>query len=140
MKHTQRILICAFTAPIVLALLMILLFETDLLPYGTLTGLKHAEFIAAIIMELFTIAVIPLALKLFKLRPVAARLSSPGQLARFGLARILLLAVPMVANTLLYYLFMNVAFGYMGIILLLCMVFITPTQERCHAELNTRRP
>ena len=140
MKHTQRILTCAFTAPIVLALLLVLLFETDLLPYGTLTELKHAEFITAIIMELLTIAVIPLALKLFKLRPVAARLNSPGQLARFGLVRILLLATPMVANTLLYYLFMNVAFGYMGIILLLCMVFITPTQERCHAELNTHRP
>ena len=30
--------------------------------------------------------------------------------------------------------FMNVAFGYMAIILLLCLAFVWPTRQRCHDE------
>ena len=50
-----------------------------------------------------------------------------------------MLCVPMTANTLLYYLFgLNVAFGYMGMICLLCLVFIYPSTARCTAETNDK--
>jgi hypothetical protein len=52
------------------------------------------------------------------------------------MTRLLMLCVPMVLNTVLYYMFMNVAFGYMGIILFLCLFFIVPTRERCMSEIN----
>ena len=45
-----------------------------------------------------------------------------------------LLADPMLINTLLYYVFMNVAFGYMAIIGLLSMVFVYPSKSRCEQE------
>ena len=48
----------------------------------------------------------------------------------------LMLCLPMVANTLLYYIYMNVAFGYMAIILLLSLCFVLPTMARCEAEMN----
>lgn len=43
------------------------------------------------------------------------------------MARVLLLGIPMFANTLLYYAFMSPRFGYMAIILLLCMLCIYPS-------------
>ena len=42
----------------------------------------------------------------------------------------------MVANTFLYYIYMNVAFGYMAIILLLSLYFVLPTMARCEVEIN----
>lgn len=137
MKHTQHTLLIAFTLPIAAIAAMVALFETDTLPCGLLADDKSADFVAAIAMELLTIAVIPLALKLFKLRPVARMLTGARPLLRLGLCRILLLALPMLANAVLYYLFMNVAFGYMGIILLLCMAFVVPTKARCYSEVHT---
>ena len=40
----------------------------------------------------------------------------------------------LVANAVLYYPFMNVAFGYMGIILGLALLFVFPTEERYQSE------
>lgn len=123
----------AFAAPIILSLLMVALFETDVLPCGLLEG--QAEFLTAVTMELVTIMAIPVALKMFRLKFIATRLTTPRALMRWGLLRLLLLGVPMVVNALSYYLFMSAAFGYLGIILLLCMVFVTPTKARCYSEI-----
>ena len=138
MKPTQRVLMIAFAAPIVLSLLMVALFETDVLPCGLLAGQGEGqvEFITAVTMELVTIMAIPVALKMFRLKVIASRLTTPRALMRWGLLRLLLLGVPMVANALAYYLFMSAAFGYLGIILLLCMVFVTPTMARCYSEIT----
>ena len=137
MRHTQHILLCNALVPLALVLAAIVLFETDVLPCGVLKGQQtQTEFVAAVTMEIFTIALIPLALKLFKLHAVSARLHACGTeaLMRFGLMRLAMLTVPMMANTLLYYLFMNVAFGYLAIILALCLCFVFPTKARCEAE------
>jgi len=48
--------------------------------------------------------------------------------------RLSLLALPLVANTLLYYAFLNVAFGYLGIILFLSILFVRPTRQRFEKE------
>ena len=78
-----------------------------------------------------------MALRLFRFSAVARQLTTTYALLRWGTLRLLMLCVPMVANTLLYYLYMNVAFGYMGIILLLCLAFVLPTKARCDAEVKT---
>jgi hypothetical protein len=40
----------------------------------------------------------------------------------------------LLANTLLYYVFMNTSFGYLAIIILLCMPFVYPSKDKCMAE------
>ena len=47
MKSTQRVLMIAFAVPIILSLLMVALFETDVLPCGLLAGQGEgqAEFL-----------------------------------------------------------------------------------------------
>ena len=45
----------------------------------------------------------------------------------------------LLTNAVLYYPFMNVAFGYMGIILGLSLLFVFPTEERYQSEYKMLR-
>ena len=65
-----------FWVPVAVVLLTVGLGEADILPVGVLAEDKEAEFVLASIMEVLTIVAIPLALKLFKLKPIAARLAT----------------------------------------------------------------
>ena len=88
-------------------------------------------------MEVLTIVAIPLALKLFKLKPIAARLATTtgvSALRLWGVVRLQLLCVPMVVNIVSYYLFMWVGFAYLAIILLLSLFFVYPSLSRCYNE------
>lgn len=124
---------CTFA---VLSAVVAVLCESGLLPEGVLkTADGSVEFAAVVTMELLSICVIPVALRLFKWKAVARRVATPEGLLRMGMARLLMLCVPMLANTVLYYLYVNVAFGYLAIILFLCMAFVLPTKERCADEM-----
>ena len=135
MEKTKKILMCEFYVTIFLALIVVILFENDLLITGGLTEDKNSEFILATVFELMTIFGIPLALRLFKFKRVHEKITSDescmaGRLVFWGTVRMMMICIPLFANTLLYYLYMNVAFGYMAIILLLCMFFIYPSRQR----------
>ena len=135
MKHTRNILMTVMCTAVAVSLLTVVGFETDTLPCGLLSGRSvSGEFAAATLMELLTLCAIPAALRLFRFRSVASQIVSARALMVWGLVRMLMLCVPMVANTILYYLYMNVAFGYMGIILLISLAFVAPTKARCESE------
>jgi len=87
-------------------------------------------------MEALTICLIPLALRLFKFDRIGKSLAEGKEksLLRWGTLRMMMICVPLMANTLFYYLFMNVAFGYMAIICLICLIFVNPTMGRCINE------
>lgn len=126
-------MLCAFLAA---CAILVLVFESDLLPNGVLfTEDRAQETIVLTVMELLTIAIIPFSLRLFRFKQVAEKLTNAKRLLHWATLRMLMLCVPMTLNCLLYYLYMNVAFGYMGIILLLCLGFIVPTLSRCENEL-----
>lgn len=127
-----------FLTAIAVGLVFVVLFENDLLPCGIMiSDDKSVEFVVATIMELFTICVIPVALKLFRFKRIGKQLTSAEALSKWGTIRLLMLCVPMIVNTVFYYTFMNVAFGYMGIIIFLCLFFVVPTKERCQSEIRT---
>lgn len=134
LKHIQAILTRAYIAFLAVVALIAVLGETGIIPNGVIAHLTIAEYHAAIVMELLTICVIPVALRLFKFGAVARRLPSRKALLPWGLLRMAMLGVPMLANAVLYYLFYNVAFGYMAIILFLCFFFINPSMRRCEEE------
>ena len=127
-----------FLTAIAVGLVIVVLFENDLLPCGIMiSDDKSVEFVVATIMELLTICVIPVALKLFRFKRISKLLTSAEALSKWGTIRLLMLCVPMIVNTVFYYMFMNVAFGYMGIIIFLCVFFVVPTKERCRSEIKT---
>ena len=135
MKKTQQILMTVFAGLLALTLIVVVLYETDILSAGRNTLDKNAEF-----MQL-TICVV-LALRLFKFKEIHQSLvnDKAPALLKFGMFRLMLLELPMLSNTLFYYMYMNTAFGYMAIILLICLPFVVPTMNRCIAETTEDDP
>lgn len=132
----QRILQITFYSIVVPAILLVLLFESNVFPTGLYADNKTADFLFTTIMEILTICCIPLALRLIKDKTMK-KYDVPRRMQiyrRKAMLRLLLLGCPLLVNTFLYYLFMNVAFGYMAIILFLCLLFIIPTKERQQRE------
>ena len=140
MKETQRKLLILFFAPIILAAVIIVLYETECLLPGCLNDHPDDNFLAGTMMVLLTMGAIPLALYLFRIPKVHQRLTedaekTPLRLFQFGSLRILMLAVPMVLNIWFYYLFaFTTSYFYMAVILLLSMFFVYPSMGRCEAE------
>lgn len=136
MRKTKNILISEMYACVAISLMIVVLHETETLLPGALADDKNTEFLAVSLMELVTICLIPLALRLFKFKRINRSLKSRQAqgLKIWGSLRMMMICLPMMVNTLLYYVFMNVAFGYMGIIGLICLLFIYPGTGRCVSE------
>ena len=136
MKQVSKQLLTFYIAQIVIALVFIVLFETDTLPVGVKADDKQSEFVLTALMEIISLGAAFLGLRLFKFKPIHNDLVDRKATAmwKWGMTRLIILEVPMVINTLLYYIYMNTTFGYLGIILLLCLPFVFPSLSRCEAE------
>ena len=132
MNKTISFLRTVLIANVGVAVVIAALYELDILPSGMMAGRPQDEFLSTISMELITIVFIPVALRLFKTKDVEKRLEEGNIKAfrKWGLVRILMITVPLVLNTLLYYSFMNTTFGYMALILLICLPFIYPASRK----------
>ncbi len=137
-KRVSNILRIEYIALMALAMVFVVLFETNTIMEGACVGEEMLEFCLLALMQLLTIIAIPLALKLFKLKCVVLRLRNEKERALlfWGSTRNLLLFLPLLMNTVLYYLFVNVAFGYMAIILMLTTCFIYPSYRRSQTDLE----
>lgn len=136
MKKVSKQLMVFYIVQIVMALVIIVLFETGELPVGVMAADKQSEFVLTALMEILSLGAAFLGLRLFKFQAIHRDLVSRKERAmwKWGMTRLLILQVPMVINTLLYYIYMNTTFGYLGIILLLCLPFVFPSLSRCLAE------
>ena len=121
-KQVQRILMTNFFFMVIVSLLLVALYETEILtPMEKLGADASLMFGIMVVMELLTILVIPVAQK-------------GDALLVWGTTRINMLCLPMLINTFMYYQTMAPAFGYMAIILMLCLFFVYPSMERCTDE------
>ena len=127
-----------FWASVLGCLCMVVVFENLSEIQGLLSDENTALFVFTFIMELITICIIPLSLRLFRFRKIADDLKQRGVAALncWGKLRMCLLVAPMWMNVVFYYMFMNTTFGYMAIILLLCMAFVYPSLSRCQSEIE----
>ena len=136
MKETKNLLMGVYVAGIVLVLTIVCLYETEVVVPGVLATDKQSEFLMAFLMELITLGCAFLALRLFKFEKIHQELITGKAVAmrKWGLIRLVILLFPLWADTLLYYIYMNTTFGYLGIILALCLPFVYPSMNRCEAE------
>ena len=136
LRFTQRILMTNFLFMVVLALLLVALYECEILEPTDMASDVSLMFVLQIVMELLTIVVIPVALKMFSIKVIRKKLiaGKGNALLPWGTARINMLCLPMLVNIFLYYQTMSPAFGYMAIILFLCLFFIYPSIGRCTME------
>ncbi len=139
MERTLRLLRIFYFTPVIVSLAIVFCFETDFFVPGGLYDEydKGTEFAVTTVMELLSICAIPLALRLFRFRRIKRALpSNPEKLLFYGGTRLLLIMIPMTADTLLYYLYVSAAFGYLALILLLSSVFVYPSASRCKSEIQ----
>lgn len=136
MNNSRKILFFEFWIYIFICFCIIIIFENDFLLAGSWQDDKVTEYYVAIAMEIITILIIPLSLRLFKFGIVKCKLAiCPTTAIRYwGTARLSMLAIPMLLNCWLYYMFVNVAFGYMSIICALSLLFVYPSKDRCDQE------
>ncbi len=136
MKKISKQLTFVYVLLTAVALTIVILYEMGTLESGTLADNKQTEFSAMTIMELTSLAAAFLGLRLFKFRKIKKQLVAQKEPAmlKWGILRLVVLEVPMISNTYLYYLYMNPTFGYLAIILLLCLPFVFPSLDRCLAE------
>lgn len=118
------------------AIIIVVLYEGELLETGMLTEDTSMEFVLTTLMELLSLAAIFVGLRMFKKKRIHDDLTTRKALAlRFwGLIRLCIIGLPLSLNVLFYYLFMNTTFGYMAIIMALCLPFVYPTLNRCLTE------
>ena len=136
MKSISKRLVVIYMSLAAIALAIIILYETNILEAGVMEEQKQSEFILTALMELISLGAAFLGLRLFKFKAVHQDLVSRQEPAmwKWGLVRLLILEVPMVLDTLLYYIYMNTTFGYLAVMLLLCLPFVFPSVNRCLAE------
>ena len=137
LKTTQRILMLNFLVMVGLCVLLVLLYETEVIEATDLAADEQLVFVLQVLMEAVSIVVIPVALKLFSLQLIHRRLQAEkaSALLFWGTVRLNLLCLPMLVNTWLYYQTMWPGFGYLVIILVLCLFFVYPSMSRCESEL-----
>lgn len=118
------------------AIIIVVLYEGELLETGMLTEDTSKEFVLTTLMELLSLAAVFVGLRMFKKKRIHDDLTTRKALAlRFwGLIRLCIIGLPLSLNVLFYYLFMNTTFGYMAIIMTLCLPFVYPTLNRCLTE------
>lgn len=136
MKQISKKLMIVYLALLAIAIGLIILYETETLEAGVLATEEQLKFLFTTFMELGSLAAAFFGLRLFKFQAVHNDLVTRKEPAmmKWGLIRLLILELPMVADTLLYYIYMYTTFGYLAIILLLCLPFVFPTLNRCLAE------
>ena len=122
-----------FWASIAVSLVLVLLFETNVLLPGALADEVSVQFVVVTLFELLTICCIPLAVRMFRFKKIRGDIKK-GHYMKWAFLRLSLLALLLVCNTLLYYIYMNVAFGYLAIIVLISMIFIYPSESRMKSE------
>ncbi len=141
MKTTRNILMMLLLIVVVIVLAIIALYENNILETGIFESNSEGEFIALTIMEFLTIVSLPLALRLFYTKKVKALLVEGKETAllRWGAIRLSLISLPLIANTLLYYLYaFSTSFAYMALAQFVCLVFVLPTKSRCEDDITEK--
>nr|WP_298671786.1 hypothetical protein [uncultured Prevotella sp.] len=142
MERVQKQLMISFIGLMLLSILLVVAGESGIAFFTfSFRGTGHsgqAQFIWQALLEITTIGVIPLALRLFKFKKVHQDLVSRREkaLLKWGQVRIWLLFLPLLLDVTFYYASMAPGFGYMAIILFLCSFFIIPTKGRCTEDVE----
>ena len=138
---TRKILLIEFFGSCLITLLIIAVYELELILPGAWADVESSNMVTVqFLMQLLTLATIPLALFLFKIGYVHSDLHTDEshvsrKLLFWGSVRIMMLCVPMILNTFFYYAFGDsVSFFYLAVILALSLFFVFPNKKRCEHE------
>ena len=131
-----RALYCIF---LLQAALLVLIYETEMLPVGTQAYDSKANYLVEMSGLLLTIICIPLALKLMNFSWVKKMLrQQPQKYLLLCIIRLGLLGVPLLFDVLAYYLLgLDATLGYLALMIVVAFLFIWPSQEKMEYECNS---
>lgn len=136
LKQTRHVLVALFWGLTALSVAICAAYELEWLTETFVGEEPQTLFTLQVILELGTIICVPTALYLFKWSVIANKLKgNPQALRTWGCVRILLLCVPLLCDTILYEQTKTPSFGYLAVIVLLCLFFIYPSMDRCRADI-----
>ena len=135
MKKKNIYLNILFYSNILIALVLFILFESNILLEGGWTEQPMKEFVVTYTMELLAIVFVWLSLRLLKFNKIQNWLFSNSEKieSRYFLlasTRILAIGLPLILNVLFYYLFINTTFAGLSAIHLLALMFVFPSKDR----------
>ncbi len=139
MNKTRNILMTLLASAIILELAIVVLYENNVLEAGLLYMDGDEDFMLTTLMEVLTILAIPVSLQLFRIKSIKQRLVEGREkaLLKWGTLRLLILIIPMLLDTLLYYMTAFTAtFAYMALIPLVALIFFVPTKGRCEYDVT----
>lgn len=126
-----------FAAEILTPILLAIVFETALVEMDShLVDEPLVTYWMQMAGIVLTISAIPFALKMMKLAYVKRRIqTSELEYCRWSIIRIAILGVPLIFNTLAYYLLeFDPTCGYLALIVLVAFCFVWPTDGRMRQE------
>lgn len=128
-KNKNTFLTLAVLFFYILAPVLALSYETDLLPIGILSDDPRAGYLVTILMELLSICAVPIAIKIYFSASAKTMVSPVSIVGKRFLSRRqaliqILLGLIMVIDTYLYYQLVNVSYAYMSLILYLVMLYL----------------
>lgn len=134
--NSIKLLRIVFFSGLLAAGLLVLLFETEMLESGALTGDEQTAYWLGIVGVALTIIAIPTALKLMTWKRVKADVKQSEQsYVRWSILRLLMLTTPFLYNLLVYYLLgCEPTYAYMALMLLLVFLFVWPSQDKMNYE------
>lgn len=141
LKRLIRILKAEYALMWVLTVLLVALYECDILPQGLFAGDAQMEYIMQVTSILLTICLIPLSLRLFNLsltRHIAALplKNALKSYRRWSEIRIALLTVASLASLSAYYWTMDTTGLLCTGMTVIASLFCVPGKERLLSELN----
>ncbi|MDD7273774.1 MAG: hypothetical protein PUG96_07490 [Prevotellaceae bacterium] len=103
----------------------------------------QTRFVLQISLQLLTLCAIPVALTMMHFSFIKKRISDKDDVAkvavyaRWSIVRLLVLGVPLLLNSVAYYLCgAEVGFFYLAVICLLSLFFVFPTEKRRQREIQ----
>lgn len=130
----------AFFTPLIITALMVIAFETDLItPAAYINPLSGTEeFVFLYLLEIITIIIVPIALKMMHASKIHSLIHhNKSTYYHLALLRIAMIGIPMIVNTLMYYITMTTTYCYLTLILIAADMFIIPSAQRCANEMNS---
>lgn len=140
-KHLLNCLKFEYAFFWILLVLLVALYEIEVLPEGTLVGDPQAEYLVKVAGILLAVALIPLSLRLFSLSMIQSVQQRPLQEAlvsyrRWCEVRLGLLLVPALINLSVYYWTLDNTGLFCVAMILVASLFCVPGEKRLKMELN----
>lgn len=131
-----KILRITYFAALLTAAGLVFIFETGMLPEGDLGADEVFAYWLSMAGVALTIILLPLSLRLMKFKAVMKSVAeSEMNYTRWSLIRIAMLTIPLLYNTLCYYLTGCVTtFAYMALMVAVGFMFIWPSRDRMTYE------